>query len=92
MQQLENFRVTHQSQVTRRGLSYESVVFYSATAPGETFHYAKRFMIVQEEGPSEALFDKEPNPSPPGIHNLTAPLSAPGDPIEDGIFIDSNQA
>ena len=46
-QQLEYLRVSHQSQVTRRGLSYEAVFFSSATIPGETFHCAKRFEFVR---------------------------------------------
>ena len=60
--------------------------FSSATITGETFHCTKRFAVFQEEGPAEGLFEKEPAPPPPEIHNLTAPPSALGDPIEDGIF------
>ena len=92
MQRLENLCVTHQAQVTCRGLSYEAIFFSPATIPGETFHCAKRFMVVWEEGPAEGLFGKEPAPPPPEIHNSTAPPSAPGDPIEAGIFNASNQA
>ena len=85
-QQLENICVTHQSQLTCRGLSYKDVLFYSATVPGENFHCAKIFAVVQEEDPDKGLFDKEPALPPPEIHNLTAPPSAPGDPIEAGIL------
>ena len=85
-QRLENLRVTHQSQVTLRGLSYEAIFFSSATVPGETFHCAKRFAVIQEEGPAEGLFEKDPAPPQLYIQNLTAPPSAPGDPIEDGVF------
>ena len=49
-------------------------------------------MVVQEEGASEGLFDKYPAPPPQEIHNLTAPLSAPGHPIESGVFNASNRA
>ena len=91
-QRLDNFHVTHQSQLTRRGLSYESVFFSSATVPGETFHCAKRFAVVWEEGPYEGLFDKDTDPPPPEIQNSTTPPSSPGDPIEAGIFSTSNWA
>ena len=73
--------MTHQSQVTRRGLSYEAVLFSSATVPGDTLHCAKRFAVVREEGTSEGLFDKDTEPPPLDIHNLTAPPSAPEDPF-----------
>ena len=85
-QQLVNIRVSRQSQVKHRGISYEAVFFSSATVPGETFHCAKRFTVVREEGPAEGLFDKEPSPPPPEIKNLTSPPYAPGDPIEAGFF------
>ena len=58
MHRLYDLRVSHQSQVKRSGLSYESVFFSSATIPGETFHCAKRFAVIREEGPSEDLFEK----------------------------------
>ena len=51
---------------------------------------AKSFAVVWEEGPSEVLFDKEPDPPIPEIHNLTAPQSAPGDSIKAGVFNASN--
>ena len=73
-------------------ISYEAVLFYSVTITGETFHCAKRFPVVWEVGPAEGLFDKETTPPPPDIHNLTAPPSEPGDPIEAGVFNSSNQA
>ena len=63
-QRLDNLYMTHQYQVTRRVLSYEAVFFSSHTAPGETFHCDKRFVVAQEEGPYEGLFDKEPAPPP----------------------------
>ena len=78
--------MTHQAQVTCCGLSYKSGFFYSATVPGETFHCAKRFAVVREEGTAEGLFDKDPDPPPPEIHNSTAPPSAPGDHIDAGVF------
>ena len=62
------------------------------TVPWETFHCDNRFAVVWGEGPSEGLFDKDPNPPPPDIHNLTTPQSAPGDPIEAGVSNASNQA
>ena len=80
----------HQYQVTSRGLSYEAVFFFSATIPRETFHCAKRFAVVREGGASEGLFEKEPAPPPSEIQNSTASPSAPGDPIEDGVFNASN--
>ena len=43
-------------------------------------------------GAAEGLFDKEPAPPPPEIHNLTAPQSSPGDPIDIFIFNASNKA
>ena len=92
MQQLDNLCVTHQSQVTRRGLSYEVVFFSSAAVPGENFHCANSFVVVREEGPSEGLFDKYPDPNPPEIQNSTALTSDPGDPIEAGVFNASNRA
>ena len=91
-QRLDNLRVSHQSQVTRRGLSYEAFFFSSATIPGETFNCAKRFTVFREEGPAEGPFDKEPDPPPPEMQNWTAPPSAPGDPIEAGVFSASNRA
>ena len=91
-QRLENLRVTHQSQVTRRVLSYKSVFFSSTTVPGETFHCSNSFAVIRKEGPAEGLFDKEPAPPPPEIHNSTVPPSSPGHPIEAGIFNASNQA
>ena len=90
-QRLDNIRVSHQSQVTRRGLSYEAVLFSSATIPGENFNFPQRFAVVREEGPMEGLFDKDPSPPPPEIHNSTTPPSDPGDPIEAGIFNASNR-
>ena len=84
--------MTHQSQVTRPVVSYEAVLFSSATIKGETFHYAKRSTVVWEEGPSSGLFDKYSSPPPSDIHNSTAPPSAPGDPIEAGVLNDSNRA
>ena len=63
-QRLDDLRVTHQSQVTCCGLSYKSILFSSATIPGETFHFPKRFAVIREEGPAEGLFDKEPAPLP----------------------------
>ena len=78
--------MTHQSQVTQLGISYEAVFFSSETVPGETFHCSKRFAVVQEEGPAEYLLDKEPDPPSPEIQKLTTPPSSPGEPIEDDIF------
>ena len=92
MQKLENLRVTHQSQVTHRGLSYKSVFLSSMTVPEEIFHCAKRFAVAWEEGPDEGLFDKDTYPHPLDIHNSTAPPSAPGDPIEAIIFNTYNWA
>ena len=46
MQRLGNLRVTHQSQVTRYGLSYKAFFFSSAIVPMETFHSAKRFAVI----------------------------------------------
>ena len=86
MQRLENLRVTHKSQVTHRGLSYGAVLLSSAAVPRETFHCAKRFTLVREEGPTEGLFNKEPDPTPPEIKNSTAPPPASGNPIEAGVF------
>ena len=85
-QKLDNICVTHQSQVTRRGLSYESVFFSSANISWDTFHCAKRFEVVWEEGPDDVLFEKEPAPPPPEIQNSTSPPSTSGDPIEAGVF------
>ena len=84
--------MSHQSQVTRRGISYEYVFFSSATIPGDNFHCVKRFAVVPEEVSAEGLFDKEPAPPPPEIQNSTAPPSAPGDPIEAGVFNTYNWA
>ena len=92
MQQLDSLRVTHQAQVTRRGLSYEAVFFSSVTVHGEILYCVKRFVVVREEGPAEGLFEKEPSPTSPYINNPTAPPSTPGDPIEAGIFNASNRA
>ena len=89
---LENLRVIHQAQVKRRGLSYKAILFSSVTVPGKTFHCDKRFAVVWEEGGAEGLFDKETDPPPPEIQNSTAPPSAPGDPIGDGIFNVSNRS
>ena len=91
-QRLDNLRVSHQSQVTRGGLLYKAVYFSSVTIPGETFHFAKRFAVIRQEVPSEGLFKKDPAPTPPGIHNSTAPPSAPGYPIEAGVFNASNRS
>ena len=43
-------------------------------------------MVFREEGAAKGIFDKDSDPPPPDIHNLTAPTSAPGDPIEAGFF------
>ena len=90
IQRLDDLCVTHQAQVTFCGLSYEAIFFSSTTVPGETFHCAKRFTVVQEEGPSEGFFDKDPAPPPPEIQNQTVPPSNSGEPIEDGVFNASN--
>ena len=87
---LENLHVTHQSQVISRGLSYVAVFFSSTIFPGEISHCPKRFVVIQEEGIYEGLFDKEPVTTPLEIHNSTAPPSAPGEPIEAGVFNASN--
>ena len=50
------------------------------------------FAVVWEVGPAEGLFEKYPAPPPSEIQNLTAPPSAPGDPIEYGVFNASNRA
>ena len=63
----------------------------SATILRDTFHFFKRFAVVREEGPAEGLFDKEPGPPPPEIHNLTVPPSSPGYPIEAGVLNTSNR-
>ena len=91
-QRLDDLCVTHQDQVTCRSLSYEVSLFSSATVTGETLNYSKRFAVVQDEGPAKGLFDKKSSPPPPYIQNSTAPPSAPGNPIEDGVFNASNQA
>ena len=83
--------MTHKSQVTRRVLSYEAIFFSSATVYVETFHFAKRYAVVREEGSYEGIFDREPAPPPPNIHNLTAPPSAPGDHIKAGVLNASNR-
>ena len=44
------------------------------------------------EWPNKCLFEKYPAPPPPEIQNLTGPPSAPGDPIEVGVFNASNWA
>ena len=59
---------------------------------GETFHCAKRFTVVREEGHAEGLFEKEPGHPAPEIQNSTTPPSSPGEPIEAGIFKTSNGA
>ena len=92
MQQLENLRVTQQSQVTCHGFSYTTVFFAYATVPRETFHCYKRFAVVQEDGTAEGLFEKDPDPPPPETHNSTAPQSSPGVPIYAGVFNASNRA
>ena len=92
MQRLDSLRVTHQSQVTRRGLSYEAVFFSSATVTGETSHCAKMFTVIQEERPDEGLFDKDPDPPPPEIQNSAALPSSPGGANEAGVFNASYQA
>ena len=45
-QRLDNLRLTHQSQVRRRNLSYEAVFFSFVAIFIETFHCAKRFGVV----------------------------------------------
>ena len=57
-QRFDDLRVSHKSQVTRRGLSYKELFFYYATIPGYTFHCDKRFAVVRKEGPVEGIFDK----------------------------------
>ena len=65
MQRLDDLRVTHQAQVSRRSLSYEAVLFYYTNITRETFHSTKSFPVVWEEGTAEVLFDKKPAPPPP---------------------------
>ena len=91
-QRLENLRVTHQAQVTRRGLSYKAGFFSSATVPRETLHFSKSFTVVWEDIPSEDLFEKEPAPPPSEIQNSTATPSALGDHIQAGVFNASNRS
>ena len=50
MQRLEILFVIHQSQETRRDLSYEAILFSSMIITGDNFHYAKGFAVVWEEG------------------------------------------
>ena len=90
MQRLDNLCVAHQSQVTRRGLSYKAFFFSSVTNYGDTFHFAKRFMVVWEEWPDAGLFDKNPASPPPEIQDSTSPPSASGGSIEAGVFNTSN--
>ena len=61
-QQLDDLHVSHQSQVTRHGLSYGAFLLSSATIPGEKFNCVKRFAVVREEGLCEVIFDKDPDP------------------------------
>ena len=63
-QRLDNLRVTHQAQVTRRGLSYEAIFFSSVTVPWETFHCDKMLGVVREEEPAEGLLEKKLDPPP----------------------------
>ena len=84
--------MTYQAQETYLRSSYEDISLSYATIPEETLHCYKRFAVVQEEGTAESLFDKETAPSQPDTHNSTAPLSAPGYPIEASVFNASNQA
>ena len=49
-------------------------------------------MVIWEKGPYEGLFDKDPEPPPPEIQNLTPPPSFPGDPIKADVFNASNRA
>ena len=46
--------------------------------------------VGREEGTAEGLSDKDTAPPTPEIQNLTAPPSAPGNPIEAGVFNVSN--
>ena len=62
------------------------------TIPGETFHCAKSFAVIREEGTDKGLFDKELGPPPSEIKNSTAPPSSPGEPIEAGVLNAFNQA
>ena len=85
-QWLDDLRLKHQYQVTRCGISYKAVFFYSTIFTGDTFCCAKGFAVVQEGVAAGGLFYKYPDPPPLEIQNLTAPPSAPGDPIEAVIF------
>ena len=91
-QRLDDIGVSHQSQVTCRGLSYKAVFFSFATIPGETLHCAKSFVFLREDGLVEGLFEKDSAPPPPEIEYLTAPPPARGDPIEADVFNASNRA
>ena len=64
-QRSDNLRVKRQSLVTCCVLSYEAVLFSSATVPLETFHCDKMLGVVREEGTDEGLFEKKLDPPPP---------------------------
>ena len=75
--------------MSRRFIQIRFLIFCDHSR-GE-FHCTKRFAVVQEEGPAERLFEKEPDPNPPEIQNFTVPTSSPGDHIESGTFDASNR-
>lgn len=84
-QRLEDLVAVRHEQITRRGLTYEAVFFTSESIPGIELSAARRFVIVNQQGPEEGLWDTTPASNPPagvvGGNSISIPVA-----IDDAIF------
>ena len=69
--------------MTRRGLTYESIFFSSASIPDIELSAARQFVIVHEQGADEGLSEEVANNPAPGN-----PPVPDGDPDHVAITID----
>lgn len=77
-QRLDDLVPLRRERVTRRGLSYESIFFSSASIPNIELSAARRFVVIEEQGPNEGLWEEVANNPVPGN-----PLPAGGGDVED---------
>ena len=87
-QRLEDLVAVRHEQITRRGLTYEAVFFTSESIPGIELSAARRFVIVNQQGPEEGLWDTTPASNPPASEASPAQGVVGGNSISIPIAID----
>ncbi len=67
MQRLKDLVAVRHEQFTRRGLTYEAIFFTSDSLTGIELSAARQFVIVNEQGPQEGLWDTPASDSPASV-------------------------